>query len=495
MSEETENPKDEFSESEISEPEQVEEIDNIDGDFVNDDIASFVEPPEINAPEIAHRIETKAIFPFIPVITSLAIVIVIAVIGTVWVNVGRAGSTEVAKRIAYGKAFIIDGDLDSALYQFTRALEIHPGNPEAHSELGKIALAQGRGEEAARHFLAVLEKKPNDRLGHLAMGCLYAIATVSSDDPRGLRPYLLTKFTDVIPVAWSPDLTFTAPEGEDPLSQAIYQFQFAGDIHNREDQNIAASKIGLVLTHIANYDLANARQKLSRLSAETTDDTVMLTINGILNDINWEEQRQRLLAKAENQPAETPAQATPQTEAPPVTDYSQDLSPLPPIAETNMSPEQLRSGGFGSHAFDELQSGGNDFSMKITQQDIFPQPSVKPITNDIWLPDSNKVVHTVRLANITLPGSVGFREGETIVMPNSNVEVKVLESGDEKIVLQEGANIFTWVPGDVGWKLKEDNPPPAEEGTENPPAQSENDDQSTVDGSGKLGPEIPSGSG
>jgi hypothetical protein len=103
----------------------------------------------------------------------------------------------------------------------------------------------------------------------------------------------------------------------------------------------------------------------------------------------------------------------------------------------------------------------------------------------------------MRIANIREEGSVGFREGETIVMPNTNVEVHVVEAGDDKIVLEEGGSLFTWIPGEVGWVLDPSVHPQAY-AKATPPGvtvhfpEQEGEGQSETPGADdELGPEVP----
>ncbi len=459
--------------------------------------------------------ESKNGITLIGTIAVLAI-IVIMVIAFMQVQKTRERRNEARTRLAMGQASLLDGDSYRALFQFTVALELDPDIPGAYSSLGRIAIENKQGSDAVRKFLAELEIDPDDRESHLALGCLYNLGCISPGDPYNLKVYLVGRFADVLPYNWPLDLQFDVEGDTDALSSAVYHFQYA--LEKLPDD--PAPELGLALNHIANYDLGTARQRLSRLISETSDEAMISIARNVIEDINREEQYMNWIAgnPRYSGPADTGSslfgpdggESAPEIPVPPeAADYSDDLQPLPGFDDqfnydsfATGSPED---NGFGSRAIDSSQVAGNtgtDLGMEIQLSDLTMQPTVKPITNDIHIQDTNEWIRTVRIGNIYEAGTVGFREGETIVMPKTNTEVTVIESSDDRIVLDERGYRFVWVPGEVGWvrETPEDaigtNPdfppgvhaytPGKEDGDE---VESEDGDDLTED---ELGPEVES---
>jgi hypothetical protein len=376
----------------------------------------------------------------------------------------QARDNQAHARLIAGQTAMVDGDLDKALFQFTAALQIKPGLPGAHKALGQIALANGRADEAVKHFESELKINPSDRLSHLALGCLYTLGIVSTDDPHDLRVYLLKRFTQVAPATWSEDLKYIPGPDTDNMSFAIYHFQYAAE-HTPSDPS---AEIGLILTHLAGYDLSTARDKLLKLSTElgsnaTVDEDQLTIVNSLLDDVNQEEQYVAMLAASpmvpvpntsleqfnpDVQPTEVPTSGS-------MPDLSHQLTSLPAIpgsgaAEASMPPTRTTFGN--RYPNQASMQNPNDLNMPVTQGDLTPQPTVKPISSDVNV--GGEWVHSLKLANINEAGSVGFRKGETVNMPNTNATVKVVDVSDKKIVLEEQGQQFVWVKGDVGWELQ-----------------------------------------
>jgi len=421
-------------------------------------------PDPLTENEIPDKEPFRIKFPTgISPVLWILIVVVIAGIATAFINVitSQGRTNEARVRLANGQAALIDGDSFGALYQFTRAIELNPKLPGAHAALGRIAIENGQSAEAVRKFQDELAVNPDDRESHLALGCLYTLGCIPDDDPHELRAYVNQSFANVLPYNWPPDLAYTPDSDTDALSTAVYHFQYAleklpGD---------PTPEIGLALNHIANYGLDAARQRLSSLLAESQDEDAILVAQGIIADINSEEQFETWLSQNPEIPNLSAGLTEPligpvQTSVS-MPDLSTELQPLPGIgSEMNFDPgtfipSDADPGQFGSRPVDPnfvAQSGNPpQIETQVTPQDLFPQPTVKPITNDIHLDETNEWVHTVRIANIYQSGNVGFRAGETVVMPVTNTEVKVIESSEDKIVLEERGYQFTWVPGEVGW--------------------------------------------
>ncbi len=433
----------------------------------------------------------------------IAIVVIAAIgVGFAWLQRAQQRMNAAQSRMAEGQGALVDGDMDLALYQFTVALELDPRLAGAHRALGFIALARGRsiegGAEAGRHFEAELVNNPHDRQSHLALGCLYALGIVPDEDPWGFHPYLLEKFSDVLPVEWSQELGFAPSDDIHPLAKAIYHFQHAAERLPADP----APMIGLSLAHVANCDIATARQTLSRSSVGIQDETALGVVRDILGDIN---QLEIHLAYAPRDPMD-PGTAYMPFDSDSVsrpTDYSEELEPLPPMSVQQPESPLTASGNeqFWSMGSDgPLQTDWGlsaDLTTRVTEEDLVPQPSVKPISHDIHLGDSSEWVRTVRIANLYQPGSVTFGEGDVLVMPYTETEVRVVEAGEDRIVLEEHGETFTWVRAAVGWNLERETPEAPPEDAEPAevsvplPDQFEQSPGSETDE--ELGPEVPAG--
>jgi hypothetical protein len=487
----------------------------------NEEIQTFapVDPPEPPAtdepviPEPARQPEKpsgNAVKPklelskigFTPYLAgSIAIIIIfLLAVAIVKAQKGQEVTNLARERLAQGRAALVDGDLSRALYEFTVAIELDPNLPGAHSALGGIAIANGNGNDAVKNFNAELEINPDDRQSRLALGCIYTLGLVPPDDTLRVKPYLLRRFNDIIQFNWPADLKYDVPADLDPLTQAVYNFQFVLEQLPADP----APEIGLALSEVARNDLSAARDRLSQLMMDTTDDNTIRLMESLIDDINNEEQYQTRVAGL---PPQTVAgiETTPPEPAASFglsTNYSEDLGPLPPIMApggmptTGLPMQEEPAGDFGSRNLPPLGAGDgtedqSGLGLRITRDDLVPQPTVKPISNDVYLEEAKEYVNTVRLANIYQPGSVGFRAGETIVMPNTNTEVRVVEAGDSRIVLQEGQNTFVWVKGDVGWVQEVPETPETgtEAGSEGSATgeSSENGNEAT---SGNLGPDV-----
>jgi hypothetical protein len=351
--------------------------------------------------------------------------------------------------------------------------------------------------------------RPSDRFSHLALGCLYSLGLLGEDDPHRMRAYLLDKFNFIAPAKWADSLVFSPSPEVDPLTTAIYHFQFAQE-SAPNDPNAA---IGVALAHLANYNLANARDKLSRLyleisENESIDEGKLLLVNGILHDINQEEQYIQTGMVAVTSTELAPGLALPETptETPGLSaaqpEINNGLSTLPPIPTSGGGPSvglppintDLGDTTFGHRypAVPATPETGPNLGLQLSQEDLQPKPTVKPISRDVNLDQTHELVHTVRLANIFEPGDVGFQEGETVVMPNTNVDVKVVEYTEDRIVLEEHGSRFVWVPGDVGWVLQ-DQMRLSPTGEPLPEPELTPDEQSSEDTGEVVGPEVPPG--
>jgi putative thioredoxin len=63
-------------------------------------------------------------------------------------------------------------------------LTADPGNLGAHYELGRVAVRQQHYDEAARHFLKIIERDPTFQKGVAREAMLALITILGPDDPR-----------------------------------------------------------------------------------------------------------------------------------------------------------------------------------------------------------------------------------------------------------------------------------------------------------------------
>lgn len=75
----------------------------------------------------------------------------------------KARPTYVSARVVLGRTYLESGDHAKAEEEFHRVVELSPANVRARVHLGQICEAQGRTEDAIRHYEAALELVPLDR--------------------------------------------------------------------------------------------------------------------------------------------------------------------------------------------------------------------------------------------------------------------------------------------------------------------------------------------
>ncbi|MCK4342293.1 MAG: tetratricopeptide repeat protein [Phycisphaerae bacterium] len=71
-----------------------------------------------------------------------------------------------------GDAFRREDDLDGALREYRKALELNPANAIAHGNLGGVLLTQGLITEGTNHLLEALRRDPNEASAHYNLGLL-----------------------------------------------------------------------------------------------------------------------------------------------------------------------------------------------------------------------------------------------------------------------------------------------------------------------------------
>ncbi len=102
-------------------------------------------------------------------------------------------SGHVRARLAYGSFFSDINEIDKAMAQWKKALELAPKNPVAWNNLGKAYGKQGRITEAFRHFARAGELAPREALYHRNLATL-----IFSYPDKAARHYLIDR-SQVVP--------------------------------------------------------------------------------------------------------------------------------------------------------------------------------------------------------------------------------------------------------------------------------------------------------
>ena len=102
-------------------------------------------------------------------------------------------SGHVRVRLAYGSFFNDINEIDKAMVQWKKALELAPKNPVAWNNLGKAYGKQGRIVEAFRHFAKAAELAPKEALYHRNLATL-----IFSYPDEASRHYLIDR-SQVVP--------------------------------------------------------------------------------------------------------------------------------------------------------------------------------------------------------------------------------------------------------------------------------------------------------
>ena len=104
-------------------------------------------------------------------------------------------SGHVRARLAYGSFFNDINEIDKAMVQWKKALELAPKNPVAWNNLGKAYGKQGRIVEAFRHFAKAAELAPKEALYHRNLATL-----IFSYPDEASRHYLIDR-SQVVPMS------------------------------------------------------------------------------------------------------------------------------------------------------------------------------------------------------------------------------------------------------------------------------------------------------
>jgi protein O-mannosyl-transferase len=89
---------------------------------------------------------------------------------TLWTDTLAKNSNSFVGHCSLGVAFFEKGQLDDAVAQYQKALEINPNCVAAHYNLGNALFRKGQLDEAIAHFQKALEINPKDAEAHINLG-------------------------------------------------------------------------------------------------------------------------------------------------------------------------------------------------------------------------------------------------------------------------------------------------------------------------------------
>ncbi len=93
---------------------------------------------------------------------------------TLWADTVKKSPYKARPRNNLGNALKRRGELEPAIFQFRRALEINPGYAKAHNNLGTALAAQGKTEQALEQFAIALQLNPRYAAAYSNMGVALA---------------------------------------------------------------------------------------------------------------------------------------------------------------------------------------------------------------------------------------------------------------------------------------------------------------------------------
>lgn len=123
---------------------------------------------------------------------------------------------------ALGQTLQKSGDLDGALFHFSKALQIMPENAQFHDALGAVLLEQGKPKEAVAHLSKAVELVPDYAVAHLHLGNALSAMGLDYD---AIVHYLEAARIKPFPEAHH-NLGLTLA-GQGKLDEAVYQYQQA----------------------------------------------------------------------------------------------------------------------------------------------------------------------------------------------------------------------------------------------------------------------------
>jgi Flp pilus assembly protein TadD len=89
---------------------------------------------------------------------------------SLWTHVLACNPENVHAHGNLGNALLQKGEVDEAIHQFQKALQIKPNDAEIHNNLGNALLQKGEVDEAITHFQKALQIKPDDAEIHNNLG-------------------------------------------------------------------------------------------------------------------------------------------------------------------------------------------------------------------------------------------------------------------------------------------------------------------------------------
>lgn len=143
-------------------------------------------------------------------------------------------------------------DYDGAAQAYAAAAALEPENPIYHFNQGAVAQAQGRGNDAANHYLDTLEREPMFAEAYYNLGTLFyeaghpEIAAEHYANALKARPHYAEAASNL-------GLTLRRL---DRMDEAIEHFRLA--LRLRPDLAMAHSNLGLTLSEAGKYDEALA---------------------------------------------------------------------------------------------------------------------------------------------------------------------------------------------------------------------------------------------
>ena len=94
------------------------------------------------------------------------------------------------------------GDLDGALREYARALELAPDFVEAHNNLGTLLGARGRSDEAIRHLQRAVELRPQQPAVHANLGIALYLAGRHGEAETALSQAITGTGNDAAPLGY-----------------------------------------------------------------------------------------------------------------------------------------------------------------------------------------------------------------------------------------------------------------------------------------------------
>lgn len=95
-----------------------------------------------------------------------------------------------------GNAYSAKGELDNAMADYTKAIELNPQNEQAHNNLGSLYLEKGQYAEAEKEIKKALELNPDGIPATITMAEYYSLMNNGDEACRWLRKGIEKGFED-----------------------------------------------------------------------------------------------------------------------------------------------------------------------------------------------------------------------------------------------------------------------------------------------------------